>query len=75
MAILLPFPEYFRFCSTYRPHNTYLGNYHILIALPDKIDLDDSEYNLTKKTNNLIENIFRTESFISPYYSENTENN
>ena len=49
--------------------------FFILIALPDKIDLDDSEYNLTKKTNDLIGNIFRTESFISPYYSKNTENN
>lgn len=49
--------------------------FFILIALPDKIELDDSEYNLTKKTNNLIENIFRTESFVSPYYSKNTKNN
>ena len=49
--------------------------FFILIALPDKLELDNTEYNLTKKTSNLIENIFRTELFVSPYYSKNTEKN
>lgn len=49
--------------------------FFILIALPEKIELDDTEYKLTQKTSNLIDNIFRTESFVSPYYSKNTEKN
>lgn len=49
--------------------------FFILIALPEKLELEGSEYKLTKKTSNLIDNIFRTETFISPYYSEDTKNN
>lgn len=49
--------------------------FFILIALPDKLELDSNEYNLTKKTTSLIDNIFRTEVFVSPYYSKNTEKN
>lgn len=49
--------------------------FFILIALPDKLELDSNEYNLTKKTTNLIDNIFRTELFVSPYYSKDTEKN
>lgn len=49
--------------------------FFILIALPEKLELEGSEYKLTKKTSNLIDNIFRTELFISPYYSEDTKNN
>jgi len=49
--------------------------FFILIALPDKLELDNNEYRLTKRTTNLIDNIFRTESFVSPYYSKDTEKN
>ena len=49
--------------------------FFILIALPEKIELDLSEYELTKRTNNLIDSIFRTESFVSPYYPKDTKNN
>lgn len=47
----------------------------ILIALPDKLELDTNEYELTKKTGYLIDNIYRTENLISPYYSKDTKNN
>lgn len=49
--------------------------FFILIALPDKIELDSNEYLLTKKASKLIEHVFRTENFVSPYYSKNTEKN
>ena len=49
--------------------------FFILIALPEKLELEGSEYILTRKTSNLIDNIFRTEAFVSPYYSKYTENN
>ena len=39
----------------------------ILIALPDKIELKDNEYEMCTQINNLYENIFRTETLISKY--------
>jgi len=47
----------------------------ILTALPDKLELIDNEYELTRKTTKLIERIYRTEILISPYYSKNTSDN
>lgn len=49
--------------------------FFILIALPDKLELDASEYELTKKTSKLIEYLYKTEHLISPYYFENTKHN
>ena len=49
--------------------------FFVLIALPDKLELVDSEYDLTKQTNYLIDSIYRTETLVSPYYSKNTPNN
>jgi len=49
--------------------------FFILIALPDKIDTEFNEYELTKRTSNLIDNIFRTEAFVLPYYSKDTKEN
>lgn len=47
----------------------------VLIALPDKLELDLKEYELTKRVNQLIEYLYKTEELISPYYAKNTTNN
>lgn len=39
----------------------------ILIALPDKIELKDNEYEMCEDVNSLYESIFRTEKLISKY--------
>lgn len=49
--------------------------FFILIALPDRLEMDESEYELTKRTSKLIEYLYKTEKLISPYYFENTKNN
>lgn len=49
--------------------------FFILIALPDKLEVDENEYELTKKTYYLIDSLYRTEALISPYYSKNTSQN
>ena len=43
----------------------------ILIALPDKIEWDDSEYVMCQKVSNMIDMMYKTEQFISPYNTEN----
>lgn len=47
----------------------------ILITLPDKIELDLTEYELTKKVSELIERLYRTEVLVSQHYTKNTTNN
>ncbi|MCM1371119.1 MAG: hypothetical protein NC181_04465 [Clostridium sp.] len=42
----------------------------ILIVLPDKVELDDTEYNNTLKVSKLINTLYKTENLISPEYSE-----
>ncbi len=47
----------------------------ILISLPDKIEFDESEYQLCKKISRQIDFLYKTEQLISPHYSKNrTEN-
>lgn len=41
----------------------------ILIILPDKIDFDENNYEMTKKVSHLIDSIYKTQQLISPYYS------
>ena len=41
----------------------------ILMALPDKVELDN-EYENTKKMGKMIDLVYKTEMIISPYYSE-----
>ena len=41
----------------------------ILITLPDKIELDNNHYEMTKKVSRLVSYIYKTEQLISPYYS------
>ena len=41
----------------------------ILISMPFKIELKENEFNNTKKVNNLLTYIYKTENLIRPYYS------
>lgn len=64
--------------------NTYEKNYplleeerkllFILISLPDKIEFDDSEYEMCKKISRQIDTLYKTEKLLSPYYSKQKEN-
>lgn len=50
--------------------------FFILILLPEKIEFIQSEYENTKKIGKIIDYLYKTEKFISPYYSkERPENN
>lgn len=42
----------------------------ILMALPDKVELDNNEYENTKKVGKMVDLVYKTEMIISPYYSE-----
>ena len=42
----------------------------ILIALPDKLELTNSEYENCKIIGNMIDRIYKTETLLSPYYTE-----
>lgn len=46
----------------------------ILISLPDKIEFNDSEYEMCKTISKRIDIIYKTEIFLSPYYSAKKEN-
>lgn len=46
----------------------------ILISLPDKIEFNDSEYEMCKMISKRIDVIYKTEVFLSPYYSARKEN-
>ncbi len=46
--------------------------FFILIALPSKIEFDDSIYNMCIKIGREIDRIYKTESLISPYYPKDT---
>lgn len=46
----------------------------ILITLPDKIEFNDSEYEMCKKISRQIDIIYKTEALLSPYYSAEKEN-
>lgn len=44
----------------------------VLISLPDKIEFNDTEYEMTKKIGKMLDCLYKTDDLISPYYSENT---
>lgn len=46
----------------------------ILIALPDKLELTSSEYENCSIIGNLIDRLYKTETLLSPYYSEQKKN-
>ncbi len=41
----------------------------ILISIPNKLELNNNEYNNTKKVKELLDYIYKTDKIISPYYS------
>ena len=47
----------------------------ILISLPDKIEFDTTEYEMTKKVGKLLDYLYKTDNLISPYYSNDTIQN
>lgn len=47
----------------------------ILISLPKEIKFKDNNYNTCINISNLIDDLYKTESLISPYYLKNTPNN
>ena len=47
--------------------------FFILISLPDKIEIINSEFEMCIQISELIESLVRTENFISPYYSKDTK--
>ena len=49
--------------------------FHILILLPDKIEFNDSEFEMCKKISDVIDNLYKTKDYVLPYYSENSETN
>lgn len=46
----------------------------ILMSMPDEFEFDDSNYLLASKISERIDLIYKTESIISPYYSEEGKN-
>lgn len=61
----------------------YESNYHllpeerklffILIALPEKIEFNDKEYEMCKKISKQLDILYKTDLFLSPYYSKEKE--
>src|SRR5690606_35777278 len=47
--------------------------FFILIALPDKIEFLGDEYSLCRDIGRKIDLIYKTEMFLSPYYSKDTK--
>ena len=45
----------------------------ILMALPDKVELGNNEYENTKKVGKMVDLVYKTEMIISPYYSKEGE--
>lgn len=46
--------------------------FFILIALPDKLDFDKTEYEMTGEISKEMDILYKTEKLISPYYSKQT---
>ena len=61
----------------YPLHNDEKKLLFILVSLPyiEKIDFTTNEYSVTKKVSKLIDYIYKTDNFISPYYTSNTIDN
>lgn len=45
----------------------------ILMALPDRVEFDNNEYENTRKVSKMIDLVYKTEMIISPYYSKERE--
>lgn len=46
---------------------------YILISLPDKIEFNTTNYQMSIKISDFIDELYKTEELISPYYLKNTE--
>ena len=42
------------------------------MALPDKIEFNNNNYNMCVTISNFIDELYKTEMIISPYYSKDT---
>lgn len=47
--------------------------FFILIMLPDKIEFEGNNYDMTKKVSRVIDNLYKTRMLISPYYFDKTK--
>ena len=63
-----------RYETTYPLLEEEKGLLFILIALPDKIEFDSTEYENCKKISKIIDQIYKTRDLISPYDAKNTKN-
>lgn len=48
--------------------------FFILIALPDKLELTEKEYENCRRIGNMIDRLYKTEGLLSPYYAEEKNN-
>lgn len=55
--------------KNYPLHEDERKLFFILILLPKKLELDKSEYENTKEVGKMIDFIYKTQMFLSPYYS------
>jgi len=64
-----------RYESNYKLKNHERLLLFILVSLPEKIEFDDNQYNMCVKISNMIDYIYKTEKFLSPYYSKEAKQN
>lgn len=75
-ALDLDFSELFkRYESSYPLLPEEKKLFFILIALPDKIEFDDKEYEMCKRISNQLDLLYKTDIFLSPYYPKQEEPN
>lgn len=59
-----------RYESNYPLHEEERKLFIILISMPDKLEFDKKEYDLSKDISKQIDVLYKTEKLISPYYSK-----
>jgi len=65
------FTEIFkRYEKNYQLHEDERKLFFILILLPKKLEFEKSEYENTKEAGKMIDLLYKTQMFISPYYSD-----
>ena len=64
-----------RYESKYKLHDSERLLLFILISLPDIKEFNKSEYEMCKQISNLMDSIYKTEKFLSPYYSKDAKEN
>ena len=67
-----PFINIFKkYVSKNKPSEEEILLFFILISLPDKIEFTSDEYKNVERVNKMLNYIFKTDNFISEYYSNN----